>query len=382
MRSISYVILISLIFCFISANEIGAQENLPSHMEVAPKLSASPHTFELDISPGEVLEKKVKIFNQSDVAIPIHARAVDFSAKEDSGDIIFDEMNQDASISARKWIKIKNPDIILDPGETKEINFTIDVPNNAEPGGHYATLFLEPTLPSFYFKEGQPRAVPVIGVLFILSLKTLSLDQSSDKAQAEIVEFGIKPENRMQGLEKALASAFQVIPSVSASGEVSIVEKTPFGFFLRIKNNDIFHHRFEGKVIVYNIFGIKLGETEIKKTTILPGKVRMLAAEFNPEAPRWLNWLPASISDFLNHNYLLGVYQASLEIKMENYDKALTDSKAFWAFSWKLMGPVLLFLLLIMLVRKRIKFAFATLFRPKPKDEDKSDPPFEPLIKI
>lgn len=369
-KSTFAMVFLGTLFALIFGYDVIAQENLPSHLQVSPRLAVSPYTFEIDVSPGEKLERVVKIFNQSESPMPINVRPVDFSAKEDSGDIIFDEMSQDPSISARKWVNIDKPNFILEPGETKSVDFSIDVPDNAEPGGHYATLFFEPTLPSFYFTEGQPRAIPVMGVLLILSVKTFSIDSISDKAQAEIVEFAIKPENRMRRLENALASAVQIIPSVQASGEVNIVEKTPFGFLLRIKNYDIFHHRFEGKIIVRNIFGVKIGEAEVKKTTVLPGKIRILPADFNPETPGWLKWLPAGLSDFLSHNGLIGAYSADLEIKTENSNKILLDSKVFWAFSWRLIGPALLFLLGVILMRRRLAASLITLFGRKPKDEN------------
>ncbi len=88
----------------------------------------------------------------------------------------FDESAQDPSITSRKWFKIKNPNFILEAGEKEEINFEIAVPENAEPGGHYSVMLFEPQLPAFYFKPGQPRTIPVIGVLFLISVKILALE--------------------------------------------------------------------------------------------------------------------------------------------------------------------------------------------------------------
>ena len=123
-------------------------------------LAVSPQIFELDVFPDETMPKRIKLKNKSAVAMPIAVRVVEFTADENSGEMVFDEALQDPSLASHKWFKIENPNFILDPGETKKVNFTIEVPENAEPGGHYTVMLFEPRLPSFYFKEGRPRAVP------------------------------------------------------------------------------------------------------------------------------------------------------------------------------------------------------------------------------
>ncbi|GAI37810.1 unnamed protein product, partial [marine sediment metagenome] len=113
-------------------------------------LSVNPQIFELDVFPGEKHPKRINVGNLSEVAIPITVRVTDFTAAEDSGEMLFDESSQDPSFASRKWFEIENPNFILEPKETKKVHFTIEVPENAEPGGHYAVMLFEPRLPSFY----------------------------------------------------------------------------------------------------------------------------------------------------------------------------------------------------------------------------------------
>ena len=52
-------------------------------------LIVSPELFELKVERGEVLEKKIKILNKSEVAIPLEVSVTNFGAEDESGTIIF-----------------------------------------------------------------------------------------------------------------------------------------------------------------------------------------------------------------------------------------------------------------------------------------------------
>jgi hypothetical protein len=222
----------------------------------------------------------------------------------------------------------------------------------------------EPQLPSFYFEPGQPKTVPVVGVLFLISVKILSMEQVSSEKPIEIVEFKIPEKEKMQNLEKALASIIQIVPGVSAA-EISIVEKKPSSFFLRIKNNDIFHQKISGKVLIYNFFGKKVGEAEIKKTTILPSKTRQFPVNISQEISGALEWLPASISGFLTQNTLFGKYRVVLELAGEKNDVDLNQVLYFWAIPWKVLLIALPFLIFFIIIRKRLVAAAKILLKVK-----------------
>ena len=341
---------------------------------VSPRLAVSPHTFELDFFPGEERTEKVKITNKSEVALPILVRVVDFTASDETGGMSFDEALEEPSIASRQWFEIKNPNFILDAGETEKVNFTISVPENAEPGGHYAVMLFEPQLPSFYFEENKPQVIPVIGVLFLSSVKIFTLEPEV-KEKLEVVEFAVPKEERLISLEN-LTSAF-VGGIVQAVSEVTITKKSPSSFILRIKNNDIYHIKPFGKVLIFNIFGKKIGEAEVPKTTILPGKIRQFPVEFSPETPRYLKWLPESISNFLAQNFFFGKYQAKLILetsgKRQETENDLLPlaSMSFFSFPWQFwisfILTVLLFIFILVKYRKRIILSFKILMRGNKK---------------
>jgi len=359
---------------------------------ISPSLSVSPHTFDLTVLPGETRTGKIKVGNRSEVPLPILTKTVDFSAAGEEGEMAFDELSQDISFASRKWIKIENPNFILNPGETKEVYFTIQVPENAEPGGHYATFLFEPQLPSFYFEEPtppsgepfrlepdlertpvQPRVVPVIGVLFLFSVQTFTLEPETGE-KLEVVEFSIPREERLASLENFFSRLMG--NTVEAASSITITRKPPSSFVLRIKNNDIYHIKPSGKVLIYNFFGKKVGEAEIPQRTILPGQIRRFPVEFSPEIPEKLKWLPASVSNFLVQNFFVGKYGARIELQTKSpltaevFQPEIPVVLTFFSLPWHFWFSFifisgLLFFLLVK-YRKRIVLAMKTLLSPNP----------------
>jgi GxxExxY protein len=347
-RFISVFIIPFLVFLIsvLSASIVKGQEKIT--------LGVSPLILELDAFLGEEISKEIKVTNKSEVPVPILARVLDFSAKDETGEIIFGE----GESPSRSWFEVEPKYFILNPKEFKNVNVKISVPKDALIGGYYSVLFFEPQLPSYYFQEEKPKAIPIVGVLFMVSVKTLSLEAPKGP-KLEMVEFSLPKEERMVKLENFFAS-------IAKAAEIKIVEKSPSKFTLRIKNNDIYHLKPEGKILIYNFFGKKVGEAEVEKQTILPGKTRSFSVNFSPKIPEELDWLPASISDFLIKNTFFGKYKAILAIEAK--DAKIENAISFWAFPWKI--SLIVFVLLLTLIfaiiyKRRIKLALRILVRGK-----------------
>ena len=353
-------VLISLIFI---GKEVRAQE-------VIPKIGVAPHTFELGVLPGQLIEEKFKIINQSEVPIPMTVKVVNFTAEEDSGQMIFDEYSQDPSFTPSLWFKIENPDFILDPGEVEKVRFQIQVPEDVEAGGHYAVLIFEPKLPSFYFKEeALVKNIPEIGVLFLFSVKKFTLE-STVKQRLEVVEFSLPKEKRIVRLENIFS---RVIGGVAFAANVNIVESPYLNFILRIKNNDIYHLKPYGKVLIYDFSGKRVGEAEIPKQTILPGKTRIFSVSYKPEIPEKLKWLPVSVSEFLVKNFFIGKYKTKVHLEAKSpltaevFQTDIPNLLTFFSLPWKFwLAVVSIFGLLLSLFiryRERIKLSFRVLLK-------------------
>ncbi len=366
----SLVLIFFIFYNLIGVLSVRAQGNINLGMSVSPQI------FELDVWSGEVIEREIILRNQSNVALPISVKITDFTAKEGSGEMVFDEDLQDPAISSRKWFKIKDSDFILGVEKSKRIHFIVEVPENAEPGGHYAAMLFEPRLPSFYFRNEQVKAVPIVGVIFLISVKNLNID-SKISPKLEIVEFSLPRDERLISLENFIRAAYKSLASINPayaaeSFQVNITENPPFSFILKIKNNDIYHIRPSGKVLIYNFWGKKVAEVRIPQKTILPGKTRIFPIKFSSTIPERLKWLPASIIDLLVKNSFLGKYQAKLELDLRDLSgvkvstlgvsKTLTFFSLPWKFWTTLIFIIGLFIYFLMKYRRRIKSALKVLF--------------------
>jgi hypothetical protein len=356
------------------------------------KLSVAPEIFERTVERGDEFSEKIKIRNNSNIPLPMEVLTTNFGSQEESGTITFYEEpaaqretpldsehltgqgEDDISYNPRKWITIENPNFILDPDETEEIRMKVTIPEDAEPGGHYAVILFEPKLPSFYFEEGTVKTIPKVGVLFLFSVEVKGIKRSEELLT--IAEFNIPENFHLKRLENLLGSINEAL--AAKSEEFSIVETSHLPFTLRIKNNDIYHSKIEGKLVISKSNGKIVGETEIKETTILPHRIRKFPVEFKPNLPEKINeFLPASISNFISQNFLFGKYQAHLVLTNGDPEGMSSTSYGagaiivkdieFWVFPWKFYFCtgliVLLILIFVVKYRKRIKSAFLILFR-------------------
>jgi hypothetical protein len=201
----------------------------------------------------------------------------------------------------------------------------------------------------------------------LFSVKVEGLEKTAQPPT--IIEFAIPEKFHLEKLEDFF------VKTVRAAEGLTIVEKSHLPFVLSIKNNDIYHIKSEGKLEIFRIpltntnYKLtdtkKVGETEIKGITILPGRVRKFPVEIKPNLPRILEkYLPSKIKNFISENFLFGKYRAHLLLTTES--GTIEKDLEFWAFPWKIVLSTgfICFVFLIFLVkyRKRIKKAISILF--------------------
>lgn len=109
-------------------------------------ISLSPLKFEFELEAWTTKKEKIKVTNTWDEVITIYSSKQDFISWDDRWTPKFvdpkEQINSNLILS--NWIKVENNNITLAPKETKEVIFDITVPNNAEPGWHYAAIFFSP----------------------------------------------------------------------------------------------------------------------------------------------------------------------------------------------------------------------------------------------
>lgn len=131
-------------------------------------LSISPLKYEFDINKNAQTRNKIKVTNNWDSPVTIYSSKEDFVAWDDTWTPKFvkpeDVENPDYTLS--NWIKIDDSNVTLAPWESKEVFFTVNVPENAEPGWHYSAIFFSPWLPDWW----QVAVVQRLWVLILVNV--------------------------------------------------------------------------------------------------------------------------------------------------------------------------------------------------------------------
>lgn len=133
----------------------------------AAGISISPLKFELNVSPASETSSVVKVTNDTGKAVTLYTTREDFVAGDDSGTPTFVKpQNQGSDVfSLANWITIEDKNLTLAQGETREVKFSVKVPANAEPGGHYGAIFFAPAA-----DKGQVAVIQRLGALILVEV--------------------------------------------------------------------------------------------------------------------------------------------------------------------------------------------------------------------
>lgn len=104
-------------------------------------LTVSPVKKELTVRPGERVDFTITLINHTDGNLELLVYPMDFFIKPDNSY----EFNEPGyySYSCSRWIKMRRDRLAIPPRSQIEEPFTLVVPQDAEPGGHYSVLFFQ-----------------------------------------------------------------------------------------------------------------------------------------------------------------------------------------------------------------------------------------------
>ena len=111
----------------------------------AEGLLISPVSYQINIDPGSEHTDKVIVRNNYNETINFKLDTENFKQIDVNGTAQFEGTNElsDKNTSLAKWITFDETEGSLQSGQTKYINFTIKVPEDASIGGHYAGIFAQ-----------------------------------------------------------------------------------------------------------------------------------------------------------------------------------------------------------------------------------------------
>lgn len=138
---------ISLTFLFIiSAVLLGISTPLYLHAQGSTGLRIQPAIIEERVDPGQTFSSVLRATNLGSETKTFYILKRNISHISSAGTPIFvGEEEEVTGFEVTSWIKISFESITIAVGKTKEIPFSIEVPEDATPGGHFGGIFLSLT---------------------------------------------------------------------------------------------------------------------------------------------------------------------------------------------------------------------------------------------
>lgn len=293
----------------------------------AHALTISPPLVDRTMDPGQSEQGTIILINDTNQEQTFYASVQKFIAKGEEGQQEY--LDETDSSGLPSWIALDQKSIILAAGEKRDFKWSIDLPKDAEPGGHYATIFF-----STKANDENGKAVGVggkLGVLFLVNVNG-NIKESADVESFNLIAKSQDPANAKM---------------------ISSINHLPAYFELRVKNSGSVHITPTGQIDIYNTFGSKVTSVPVnpKNNKVLPNSIRKIDSSWGEagatEATGFINNLKAEWSGFA-----VGRYTAKVDAKYGTQNQPLNADVSFWVFPWRLGLMALLLLIALLVVLK------------------------------
>ena len=301
---------LTLLFVISIVSVTTAQEVQRTYTVINPAIA---HT----LKPGQTTEGVTKVINQSNVPLTFKLNVQDYIVTDTKGTPNFlppDTLN--SKYSGAAWIGVTPSTFTLKPGATQVINYYIQIPLDARPGGHYAGIVYAPTTKAQEEATGGTVNTQV-GSLFYLNVS----GPINEKAQ------------------------------VSKFATNSFAEYGPVKILTQIKNMGDLHISAQGKITVT---GLLFKESQ-----------DLVSQNIYPETAR-------DFENSFGSTLMLGRYKAELigSYGQEN-NLVLVATMYFWVFPWKL--AVIITLVVVAIILGTVYYRRKKKSTPKAPEEPKKE---------
>ncbi|MDA3840421.1 MAG: hypothetical protein PF572_04990 [Patescibacteria group bacterium] len=317
MKKYLFIIILSLFF----SSAVLAQED-------SLKMTLTPPLIKNNMNPGERWLSTVKLVNNNKEKLVVYTDIKDFRSSTEGGvELISNEESEGEGSKSgflRQWMDIQDGPFEIAPYGSVEIPFEIEVPETAEPGGHYAAVLV-----------------------------------------------GTKPNEDIYGSGLSISSMISSLILVNISGDVieegkirefstnkTYYKEPKVNFKLRFENTGNVHLQPKGNIVIKDMFGNEKDVIDINKDTaygnVLPKSTK--SWDFSWEGESGI--------------FKMGKYNAVITVHYgEQTTEVDTRTFYFWYIDFKIvsivLGSILGFLLLIFLM---IKFYIRKTIRQNQKE--------------
>ncbi len=311
---------------------------------IASATTLSPIRIELAVDPGSTISSNFTVRNDGEQTTTYYIQFARFETKDETGEPAF--VPGDLS-EIPSWVTA--PSQIEVPGKSgRNVDFSITVPANVDPGGYFAAAFIGTTPPQLDEQGNNIGVISDVGTLIFLRV-------NGQFVQGEtVLDFDTK--NRKH-----------------------FFTSVPVEFYYRFQNNGEDRIKPLGDIIINNIFGRTTKILNANRTTgsVLPRSIRRFEAGWyrtggnkvqnlnaEPEFPKNNSFFEQL--KFQWSHFTFGKFQANMQVTVNN-DSSRSYSKhiSFWVVPWQLLvvvggiafiiliPSIILFIILIVYLRRR-----------------------------
>src|SRR3990170_6050464 len=270
---------------------LSTSADLLQAQDVKTGLQLSPISYEVEVVPGGKFNEEIRLTNVSGRNVKVQVSVEDFIAGGEKGE----------------------PKILIGEEEAKLLLFDVNVPSDAEPGGHYGVVRFTSSAPQTG-EEGVAISGSV-GSLVLLRIK------GDIRETGKIIDFYSNQADDSK-LKKS-----------------SFFERGPVGFELRFRNTGNVHYKPKGVVEVVGLWGKKT-RVALEERNVLPESVRRFDTEWKVTPS-------------------IGRFTAQATMTYGSQDKPVKSKKiTFYLIPWKIVLAVLFVLLIFLtLIWRQIKIS-------------------------
>lgn len=212
-------------------------------------LSVTPPLFQIIALPGDVWQSSLKVVNGNAFPLTIYAEVAHFSPLGEFGQGNFSPIEKNSTSTEgtdlAEWIDMAKGPYTIQPEQTQDISFIVDIPKNASPGGHYAAILISTEPPQDDVKGPEVKTSQSVTSLFFLRI------------EGDVIEDGDIREFRVND---------------------TLQEKPNADFFLRFENKGNVHLLPRGEIRITNMWGTERGVIPVNYQTqfgnVLPKSIR------------------------------------------------------------------------------------------------------------
>lgn len=217
----------------------------PVAAESREEITISPATTMLRSDPGSQVSGEFKVVNTGETTLNYTIYARPYSVETEAYRPNYSAVSERSSVY--KWVQFDQTEGSLNPGDEQSVRYTVRIPQDASPGGHYSVLFAE-TVPEQTDEQMVVR----------------------NKRVGSVVRLTIDGERNEKG-------------SVDTIGLASFQMKAPLKASARILNDGNVDIDADTTLTVQSIFGREL-YSEKHTNAVFPGQPRLIEREWG-EAP-------------------------------------------------------------------------------------------------